>query len=172
MNYLSCVAIATAAWLAVGCGCAASNERQSERGATIGAPKHEAWGAYFSLPPGFSGGENDAGGIELTDGEIAVMVGRHPIDEGESFESFAEARRRSLADLGAASTLLRSAHRIGDRDGFVFSGRGADGVELRLLLVPLDPRTGLSFLLVGEAGRAGRLDLAWTTLLGSLELPK
>lgn len=172
MHYLSCAAIATATWLCVGCGCAASNERRSERGSALEAPAHEAWGAKFSLPSGFSGGENDAGGIELTDGEIAVMVGRHPIGEADTFETFAEARRRSLADLGAAQSLSRSVQRIGDRDCVVLSGRGADGVELRLLLVPLDPATGLSFLLVGEGGGAPRLDVAWTTLLGSLELPK
>ena len=172
MHYLSYVAIATVAWLVASCGCAASNERRSEQGSTLEKPTHEAWGANFALPSGFSGGENDAGGIELTDGEIAIMVGRQPMGEGESFEAFAEARRRSLADLGAAQSLVRSAHRIGDQDGFVFSGRGADGVELRLLLVPLDPRTGLSFLLIGEASRVTRLDVAWTTLLGSLELPK
>ncbi|MCC6899696.1 MAG: hypothetical protein IT377_12015 [Polyangiaceae bacterium] len=164
-------AIVAAAWLCAACGCAASNDRHSERGSSAASASHDAWGATFSLPSGFSGGQNDAGGIELTDGDVAVMIGRHAHD-GVAFETFAEERRRALSDLGAAESLTRSAQRVSGRDAVVLSGPGAEGVELRLLLVPLDDKTGLSFLFVAEGGKTARLDAAWSTLLGSLSLPK
>lgn len=170
MKWHSLGAIVTAACLCAACGCAASNERRSEPTA-VAAGKHDAWGATFSLPPGFSGGENDGGGIELTDGEIAVMIGRHATGDA-SLASFVQERRRSLSELGAAESLVETTQRIGDRDAAVLSGRGADGVELKLLLVELDSGTALSFMFVSEARQASRLDAAWSTLLGSLVLPK
>lgn len=162
--------VAAACWCA-GCGCAASNERHSEQGSSPDSARHEAWGATFALPPAFSGGENDAAGIELTDGEVAVMIGRHVIGDA-SFGSFADERRRALAELGAAESLTQSAQRVSGRDAIVFSGPGAEGVELRLLIVPLDATTGVSFLFVAEGGKTQRLDAAWSMLLGSLALPK
>ena len=162
--------VAAVCWCA-GCGCAASNDRRSEQSSGPASPAHDASGATFSLPSGFSGGENDAGGIELPDGDVAVMIGRHVIGDG-SFAGFAEERRRSLAELGAAESLTQTAQRVSGRDAIVFSGPGADGVELRLLLVPLDAKTGASFLLVAEGGKRQRLEAAWAMLLGSLVLPK
>lgn len=171
MTWVNCAMAVTAAWLCVSCGCAASNEQRGERGGAIAADRHEAWGASFVLPPGFSGGENETGGFELTDGELAFMIGRHALADGESLDDFAESRRRALAELGAAGSLAKSEERIGASRALAFRGPGSEGVEVRLLLVRLDPRTGLSFLLVGEGAKVARLDAAWTKLLGSLELP-
>jgi len=83
MIWVNCAGIVTAAWLCFGCGCAASKERRAEQRSVAAADSHEAWGATFSLPAGWSGGENDAGGFELTDGELALMIGRHEIGEGD-----------------------------------------------------------------------------------------
>ena len=69
----------TLAVVSVGCGCAASPERTTERAAPA-QNRQEVWGASFSLPEGWSGGENDTGGYEFTDGEVALMVGRHTLD--------------------------------------------------------------------------------------------
>lgn len=169
--WVNCAALVAAAGLSLGCGCAASSERRSEQSAAETAARHEAWGATFALPPGWSGGENEAGGIELTDGELALMIGRHEIAEGEAFEAFAEGRRRALAELGAAGALEQSEQRIGGERALAFRGQGAEGVEVRLLVVRLEPRVGLGFLLVGAAREGVRLEAAWSKLLGSLELP-
>lgn len=170
MIWINWGAVVTAAWLCLGCGCAASSERRPEQRAEVG-DRHQAWGATFSLPAGWSGGENDAGGIELTDGELALMVGQSALAEGESLEAFAEGRRATLEDLGAAGSLEQSEQRLGGERALLYRGRGSDGVELRLLVTRLDPRTGLSFLLIGEAKHSARADAAWTKLLGSLTLP-
>lgn len=171
MIRINCATAVTAACLSLGCGCAASSERRPEQRAAEVADHHEAWGATFSLPAGWSGGENDAGGIELTDGELALMVGRSALAEGESLDAFAKGRRTTLEELGAAESLEQSEQRFGGERALLYRGRGSDGVELRLLVTRLDPRTGLSFLLIGEAKQAARADAAWTKLLGSLTLP-
>ncbi len=172
MIWINFAAAVTAACLSLGCGCAASNERLPEQRSAERLDQHEAWGATFSLPHGWTGGENEAGGFELTDGELALMVGRNAIAEGESFEAFAEGRRSSLTELGAAESLEQSEQRVGAERAVVYRGQGSGGVELRLMVTRLDPHTGLSFLLLGEARHAGRADAAWTKLLGSLTLPR
>jgi hypothetical protein len=153
-----------------GCGCAASPERSTERAAA--APdRHEAWGASFALPPGWSGGENDSGGYELTDGDLALLVGRHALDPDQSLDAFADEREQALRQTGACESLSRTEQHAGASRILVLEGRGTDAVEIRWLVARLGPDSGLSMMMVGDRPSAAKLDAAWTKLLGSLVLP-
>lgn len=165
------LAIVAISLVTAGCGCAASGERRTEERSVPSADAHEAWGATFVLPNGFSGGENDAGGIELTDGDVAVMIGRSELGEGETLEAFAASRRQALSETGAGKGVEQSEQRIAGERAWLVRARGDDGVRLRLLTTRLGPRSGISFLLIGDAAHEARLEAAFAKLIGSLELP-
>jgi len=160
----------------VGCGCSADRkgERIEPAAAARPAPGFEMWGASFSLPDGWSGGENDAGGYELTDGELALMVGRHELDPEQTLESFIAERRRALEQMGGLTNEQTSQQRVGATSTVQLRARAAadaGGVSLRLLVARLGPREGISLLMLGDAGDGSRMDPAWATLLSSLRLP-
>lgn len=165
------------ALFATACGCSPESkpERAEPRSATNASlPEHDAWGARFSLPPGFSGGPNEAGGYELTDGELALLVGRHELDAQQTLESFREGRRGALEAMGTLSDVVLSERQVGSARVVELSGRlssEAGGVELRLLVARLGERDGISFLLMGEPKQRSRAEAAWSMLLATLVLP-
>jgi hypothetical protein len=153
-----------------GCGCAASPERKSEAGRQT-ANEYEAWGARFTLPDGWTGGENDSGGFEYTDGELALMVGRHPLPAGQSLTDFMTDRARALADLGAKPTSEARREKAGGDDVVTLRAAADGGLEVELLVARLGPTEGLSLMMVGEASARAKLDAAWDSVANSLALP-
>ena len=153
-----------------GCGCAASPERKTERAAAT-PDRQQAWGASFTLSPGWSGGENDAGGYEFTDGLNALMVGRHALAKDTSLDAFADERARALRDVSASESLTRTEQHFGAARAMVLSGRGAGGVEIRLLVARLSAEAGLSLMMLADARTAPQIDAEWAKLLASLDLP-
>lgn len=153
-----------------GCGCAASPERRDEAAAT-NVNEQEVWGATFALPHGWTGGENDSGGFEFTDGEVALMVGRHPLAGGQSLVDFMKDRSKVLADLGAAPNGDARPEKMGNAEVMTLRASADAGVEVRLLVARLGPTEGLSLMMVAEAGAGPKLDSAWASVAKTLALP-
>lgn len=157
--------------LVVGCGCAASPERRDEPMDVKSEDLTEAWGARFALPEGWTGGENDAGGFEFTDGDVALLVGRHPLTPDKSLEDFMTERARVLAELGAGASGEPRREQVRGSDVMTLAAAEDSGVAVRLLVARLGPAEGLSLMMVGEAGSRGKLDEAWARVVRSLTLP-
>lgn len=153
-----------------GCGCAASPERHEES-VSQSANEREAWGARFTLPDGWTGGENDSGGFEFTDGEVALMVGRHPLASGQSLGEFMQDRSRVLGELGAKPDGEARAEKLGGTDVLTLRASAEGGVEVALLVARLGPTEGISLMMVGEASTRPKLDAAWASVTRSLTLP-
>lgn len=171
MISLALAATVTIGCTLAGCGCGAPETRGGQPSAPAAGERFEAWGATFALPAGFSGGENDSGGIELTDGELALMIGRHARSEGESFEAFAETRKQSLLEAGGVGAVETADRRVAGKAARAYAGKGAESLDVRLLVIEHGASTALTFLLAGEARHSARIDAAWAKLLASLELP-
>jgi hypothetical protein len=163
--------IATAGWLLVaGCGCGGS-----ERAATTSAERtrgHSAWSAAFDLPEGWSGGENDAGGYEFTNGELALMLGRAPAATSASLDAFFEERTRVLEAQGKLETTERGAEPVAGKparrlSSLVSTPEGG-ALAVRLLVVEPNPSERLSFLMVGDKAHATALGQSWNFVVGSL----
>jgi len=156
-----------------GCGCAGSPGRKADPAGEGSAARQRFWGVELVLPVGWSGGENDLGGYEWTDGELALMAGRHRLEAGESLDSFLADRRASLEDGGELTGTSRSEQRVGTLDVLTLSGRApsdAGEVEVRLLVLRAGPTEGVSLLLAGDAARRGHIDSVWSTIVGSLRM--
>lgn len=151
-----------------GCGCAASGDRRPDGPAVETAGTHTAYGARFALPPGWTGGENDSQGYELTDGDLALMIGRQAMAEDAALATYAEERRRALVESGASDALTRSERTLSGTKCIEFSGKGEGDVEIRLLVARLDSNMGISFLMLGDGKHVANLDAAWAKLVGSL----
>jgi hypothetical protein len=153
-----------------GCGCAASPERHEEP-APVDEGTQEAWGARFSVPDGWTGGENDAGGLEFTDGDLALLVGRHALEPEKSLESFLEARSAALSELGAHPESSPRRQRVHGSDVMTVSASAEGGLRVRLLVARLGPREGLSLMMIGEERSVKKLEQAFSHVVGSLVLP-
>jgi hypothetical protein len=160
-----------------GCGCAGSPEKRSEPAGPASAAEHgrrEVWGASFVLSDEWTGGANDAGGYEFTNGDVALLVGRHPLSPDATLESFMADRERSLRDFGVTVVAPRTDQVVGNARVLSSGGRAREdggGVELLLLVARLSPSEGLSLMMVEDGAHAARLDAAWGRLLGTLRLP-
>lgn len=156
------------------CGCAGSRDRpRGDPAASAGAALQvSAFHARFSLPDGWSGGENDAGGLEYTDGELALMVGRAPSSGAPSLEAFLDSRVAALAEQGTLGGTRRSDSERGGKRLLQFSATVASasgpGLEVRLLVAEPTESERLSLLMVGEASWAAELSAAWDFLVQSL----
>jgi hypothetical protein len=153
-----------------GCGCAASPERHEES-VSQSANEQEAWGARFTLPDGWTGGENDSGGFEFTDGQVALMVGRHPLASGQTLGEFMHDRSRALGELGAKPNGDARPEKFGGADVLTLRASAEGGVEVQLLVARLGPTEGLSLMMVGEASTRSKLDAAWASVAKTLVLP-
>jgi hypothetical protein len=156
-----------------GCGCAGSPGRKAEPAAESSAMRQRFWGVELVLPAGWSGGENDLGGYEWTDGELALMAGRHRLDAAESLEAFLADRRASLEEGGALTGTSGGEQRVGSLTVLTLSGRTASeggAIEVRLLVLRSGPAEGVSLLLVGDSAKQGSIDSAWASIVGSLGL--
>jgi hypothetical protein len=153
-----------------GCGCAASPERHDDA-VTTTAHEQDAWGATFTLPDGWTGGANDSGGFEFTDGEVALMVGRHPLASGQSLSDFMNDRAKVLSDLGAAPNGKARSEKIGNADVITIRASADAGLEVELMVARLGPTEGLSLMMVAEAGARAKLDVAWASVAKTLALP-
>ncbi|MCA9598524.1 MAG: hypothetical protein KC776_34675 [Myxococcales bacterium] len=129
-----------------------------------------AWGATLKLPSTWRGGENDAGGYELTDGELALLLGRHP---GGALGAVTEDRKQALAALGIRQVTEATASVDGKAVRVLSGSAREDGgsVSVKLLIAPLGPDAALSVMLVGDASKAKRMDAAWREVLSALTLP-
>ena len=171
---LGFAAIAIATGCLAACGSCGASDRKADPAAESDASQ-EAWGAHFDLPPGWTGGQNESGGYEFTDGDNALMVGHHAIAEARSLDDFFDERRRALAvEIGELADSARSERTLHGKRTIALSGRAAiDGgsVEVRLVVANLGANEGLSLIMVGDAANASRLDQAWHRVLDSLRLP-
>jgi hypothetical protein len=154
-----------------GCGCAASPERRDPATDATEEGMTEAWGARFALPDGWTGGENDAGGFEFTDGELALMVGRHALTPEKSLADFMTERTRALEALGAKASGEPRRETVHGSEVMTLSAGEEGGVAVRLLVARLGPAEGLSLMLVGEASAKAKLDGVWASTVESLRLP-
>lgn len=129
----------------------------------------QAWGAALTLPEAFEGGRTDYGGYELTDGELAVLIGKHPRQPSESLR---DAARRHANKLDSRVTSERE-HAVARTRVLVLEARSTEdggSVQLWLLVAPLGPEL-LTVLLVGSADSAARGAKVWADIVASLELP-
>jgi hypothetical protein len=165
------VSLFTAACLALaGCGCGGS-----ERSASTTAPEtraYSAWSARFDLPPGWSGGENDAGGYEYTNGELALMLGRAPSAASPTLSAFFDERTKALEAQGKLEGDERSVRDVGGKPArslrAVVVTTDGGSLAIRLLVVEPNPSERLSLLMVGEKAHAEALGRSWDFVLGSL----
>ncbi len=139
-----------------------------ESGVTV-----QAWGATLTLPAEWSGGENDAGGFELTDGKVALLLGRHPRAAGASLDAALDERKKSLDELSVRE-VGRKRVTVAGRPALVLKGlakQDGGGVAVRLLVAQLESDATLSVMLVGDAASAAHMDSAWRAILAALKLP-
>lgn len=123
------------------------------------------------MPDGWTGGQNDSGGFEFTDGEVALMVGRHPLASGQSLGDFMKDRAKVLADLGAAPSGEARSEKMGNADVMTIRASADAGVEVELLVARLGPTEGLSLMMVADAAARGKLATAWASVAKTLTLP-
>ncbi len=151
-----------------GCGCAASSDRRPDGPAVETPGSRTAYGVRFELAPSWTGGENDSEGYELTDGELALMVGRQAMAADMTLAAFADERRRALVAGGASGALTQRERTLSGARCIELSGKGEGDVEIKLLVARLDSNMGISFLMLGDAKSTSKLDAAWEKLVGSL----
>lgn len=166
---MTAVALATALLL-LGCGCGGS-----ERSVTTTAERtraHSAWSAQFDLPDGWSGGENDAGGYEFTNGELALMLGRSPSATSASLDAFFDERTGVLEAQGKLESTTRGAEPVAGKparrmQSFISTPEGG-ALAIRLLVVEPNPSERLSFLMLGDKAHAAALERSWDFVVESL----
>jgi hypothetical protein len=162
--------IATAGLLVASCRCGGSEHAAPTSPET--GTELTAWSSRFELPASWSGGTNDAGGYEYTDGELALMVGRAPTAAAPNLDAFFDARVAVLAEQGKLSKTERSSSAIAGKparslNAVISPERGAP-LSVRLLVVEPNESERLSLLMIGEDRHASKLAQNWRFLLASL----
>ncbi len=123
------------------------------------------------MPDGWTGGENDAGGLEFTDGDLALLVGRHQLEPEESLDSFLQARSTALGELGAHPESSPRRESVHGSEVMTVVASADGGLRVHLLVARLGPREGLSLMMIGEERSAKKLEQAFSHVTGSLVLP-
>lgn len=159
--------------LVASCRCGGA-DRHDDAGsaAAKGERSVSAWSARFELPPSWSGGENDAGGYEYTNGEIALMVGRAPGAAAPSLDAFFLTRVSVLEQQGRLTDEARAREPSAGKpsrslSATVLPESGAP-LAVRLLVVEPNGDERISLLMVGEKARSGALAQSWEFVVRSL----
>ncbi len=156
-------------------GCQRPSGSNPEAGAPAPAPPPGAntvtvWGADIAIPEQFQGGPNDQGGYEFADGDLALLIGKHTIDPGESLS--VAARRHALA-LGIEAG-KNTEQALGHGRGVTVQGRSASeggSVDLWLLVAPLGPGEVLTLLLVADPQQRAQAERRFLALTNGVRLP-
>jgi hypothetical protein len=172
MTMMTKSSLVLAACLALsGCGCGGSERSASSSSPDTG--KVEIVGsARFQLPASWTGGENDGGGFEYTNGELALMVGRAPSGSSATLDAFFDQRVQVLKEQGRLEAEQRGSKTIAGKPARTLSAVvvAADGSALSIRMLAAEPNGSerLSLLMIGEKARAVPLEQAWDFVLGTL----
>ncbi len=126
------------------------------------------------VPPSFQAEQNQAGGYELTDGKLVILLGRHDLEATRSLSTFFDERKATLSSFGRVDLSEPKPEKLAHGAGLSAEGRaGSEGgdVGLKLFVARVDARTGLSALLIHDLADKGGAKTAWRRFLNRSRLP-